>query len=210
MRAIIFCWSERDILPIEIKKDDYVICADVGIDYALRCGVKPNLAIGDFDSFDKGRLTNLNFEIITIKEEKDETDTHYAVMLALQKGYTEIILCGGIGGRLDHTLANISTLKHIYESGGKGHITDGITVVYFMTDGSYMDLPFNKKCKYVSLWAMKDSENVTIEGLKYKLDKATLTTNFPIGTSNEFIEGKDGRISIGKGEILVILTMKNI
>lgn len=209
MRAMIFCWSESDILPIEIKENDYVICADTGIDYALRCGVKPNIAIGDFDSFDKSKLVNLDFEIVMIKEEKDETDTHYAVMHALEHGYTEIIICGGIGGRLDHTLANISTLKYIYENGANGHITDGYTTIYFMPQESSINLPYHKNCEYISLWAMKDSENVNIKGLKYELDKATLKTDFSIGTSNEFLEGKDGLISIGKGEAVVILIMKN-
>lgn len=207
MRAIIFSWSESNILPIEIREDDYIICADSGIYYALRCGLKPHLAIGDFDSSDKSNLNEFNLNIITIKEEKDETDTHYAVMRALQMGYQDIIICGGLGGRLDHTLANISTLKYIYKCGGKGKITDGSTTIYLLPENSCINLPYDDKCKFISLWALQDSEEVDIKGLKYELSNAKISTYFPIGTSNEFINGKDGLISIGKGEAIIILTM---
>jgi len=206
MRGIIFSWSESNILPLEIQKDDYIICADSGIDYAFRCGVKPNLAIGDFDSCDKSRLANYDFEIIKIKAEKDETDTHYAVMTALQKGYSNIIICGGIGGRLDHTLANLSTLQYIYRNGGRGIITDGRTIIHYLSDNSSLDLKYDRSYQFISLWALKDCEDVNIKGLKYELNKAIVTTSFPIGTSNEFIAGKDGRFSIGKGEVIIIIT----
>ena len=30
MRAVIFVWAELAALPVEIREDDFVICADVG------------------------------------------------------------------------------------------------------------------------------------------------------------------------------------
>ena len=52
-RAIIYCWSESDILPFDKEDGDFIICADSGIDYAKRVGVLPDVVLGDFDSYVK-------------------------------------------------------------------------------------------------------------------------------------------------------------
>ena len=58
MRAVLFVWAELAALPVEIKKDDFIICADVGLKTAERFGVRPSVVIGDFDSYPNGRLYN--------------------------------------------------------------------------------------------------------------------------------------------------------
>ena len=37
-----------------IRERPYIICADGGADLAIRCGVKPDLIVGDFDSLQGG------------------------------------------------------------------------------------------------------------------------------------------------------------
>ena len=56
-------------------------------------------------------------ELICLPSEKDDTDTHYAARLLVQRGFREALLLGGIGGRLDHTLANLCTLLFLVRSG---------------------------------------------------------------------------------------------
>ena len=89
MRAVIFVWAELAALPVEIKKDDFIICADVGLKIAERFGVRPSVVIGDFDSYPNGRL--YNGEKVVLPVEKDDTDTHYAVRYALDRGADEIV-----------------------------------------------------------------------------------------------------------------------
>ena len=125
-RALIFCWSESDRYPCEIREDDYIICADSGFKYAERLGVKPDILLGDFDSY--SAVGNEAENVITLPTEKDDTDAMYAAKVAMAKGFDEIILAGGIGGREDHTKGAVSVLKFIRKK-CKGFISDGYTRV---------------------------------------------------------------------------------
>ena len=49
-------------------------------------------------------------ETIVLPCEKDDTDTVFAVKEALKRGFQDFLLIGVIGGRLDHTLGNVSLL----------------------------------------------------------------------------------------------------
>lgn len=78
-----------------------------------------------------------------------------------------------------------------------------------MCDNSKLLLPYSSSYEYISVIALQKSFGVELRDLKYPLDNYTLETDFPIGVSNEFLPGKDAYISLKKGEILVILTLKN-
>ncbi|PWM44230.1 MAG: thiamine diphosphokinase [Clostridiales bacterium] len=209
MRALIFCKSDGDSLPIEIKKNDFIICADSGAEYAWRCGATPSLFVGDCDSFSKNIADKFSCEKIYLPEEKDCTDTYFAVQKALEKGADEIIICGGLGGRLDHTLGNIATLRHVKMSGKKGFLCNENTIVHYLCDNSKLLLPYSSHCEYISLIALTESTGITLKNLKYPLENYTMKTDFPIGVSNEFVSQKDATVFMKNGEILVILTFKN-
>ena len=86
MRALIFCKSESMTVPIEIKKEDFIICADSGAEYAWKCNAVPSLFVGDCDSFSKNTADKFNCEKIYLPQEKDCTDTFFAAEKALEPG----------------------------------------------------------------------------------------------------------------------------
>ena len=75
--------------------------------------------------------------------EKDDTDTVFAVKEGMRRGFSEFLLLGAIGQRLDHTLGNVSILLMLDKAGRRGMIVDdysemslvGQTPVYI--DGSF-------------------------------------------------------------------------
>ena len=84
---------------------DYVIACDAGYRNAAALGVAPELIVGDFDSAPCPEAENL----VVLPAEKDDTDTHYAARLAVEKGFDEALILGVLGGaRLDHSLAAIA------------------------------------------------------------------------------------------------------
>ena len=61
---------------------------------------------------------------------------------------------------------------------------------------------------FFSMFALQQrAEGVTIRGMKYPLEDAVVTDDFPIGISNEFI-GEASEITVKKGTLLLILSIK--
>ena len=59
---------------------------------------------------------------------------------------------------------------------------------------------------YISVIVHGDkAEGVNISGLKYTLDNATLTGDFALGLSNEFI-GQEGKVEVKNGTLIIIFS----
>lgn len=201
---IVFIESDAKKLMTQVDRDSYIICADIGITYALEAGIHPDLIIGDFDSY-RGSLPE-DSEIIHLPVEKDDTDTHYCVNYAIEKGFTDITIYGGLGGRFDHSISNIQTLASAASKTERISMVTSDNIVYTVEDGT---LTLDKiEDAYFSVFSMSDvSEGVSIQGAKYTVEDFTLSRTYPIGTSNEFKEDK-AVISVKNGTLLVIVSKK--
>ncbi len=199
-RCVIFAAGDMPS-KIDIRDDDLIICADGGIDIANKFGITNFLAIGDFDSYD-GEILN---GYTVLLPEKDDTDLIAAINLGLKHEFYEFALYGCLGGRLDHTLANIQTLGYLNERGAKGMlISDDCKVI--LLDGDSLVVENDEDYRYISIFSYDGSAvGVTIEGLKYEVANIELTSTYPLGVSNEFI-GKRGKISVNEGKLIIILT----
>ena len=100
----------------EFLPSDYFIFCDSGLKHISKLNAKPDLIIGDFDSYEKPET---DIDIIQLPCEKDVTDTFAAVQTVLEKGFLDFLIIGVVGQRLDHTLANVSMLKHLKQKRSK-------------------------------------------------------------------------------------------
>ncbi len=186
---------------IDILADDFVVCADGGIAIAEKFGIENYLAIGDFDSYE-GEVSK---DYIVLSAEKDETDLIAAINIGLKRGFREFVLYGCLGGRLDHTVANIQTLNYLNERDASGILTSDDCKVILL-DSADLALENDNDYRYISVFSYGGTaKGVTIRGLKYTLDNAILSDSFPLGVSNEFLENS-GKISVIEGKLLIILT----
>lgn len=196
-----FIFGAGEGLPksFRCKKDDLVIAADAGIKYLNNLGIKPDIAVGDFDSLGFVPVCD---KIIRHPVKKNDTDMLLAVKTGFELGFTNFTLYGGAGGRPDHTFANIQTLTYIAEQGGSGFLDlCGFTATVIING----EVEFSSRAKgSVSVFALSETaQNVTIKGLLYPLCNATLKSGFPLGVSNEFT-GKPALVKIGEGTALII------
>ena len=182
----------------KINENDIVIAADSGIINAKKFNIEPDYIIGDFDSLG---YTPTNSNTIIHPVEKDDTDTMLAVKLGLEKGYKNFRILGGIGGRLDHTVANIQTASYVAENGGNAIFygdNENLSVI------KNSQITFDKKNKgNISIFALENSQNVNIKGTYYELENGYLTSDFPLATSNKF-NNQETVISVDNGKLLVI------
>ena len=203
MRAFIYTGGTVRIESIteHPKADDLCIAADQGYHTAKTLGERIDLLLGDFDSIgsvpgDEG------MEIQRVPAEKDYTDTQLAVEIALERGADEIIIIGGLSGRLDHTLSTLAILEDLNARGVYCTVTDGQNRVRYMKSTS--TLIARSPYKYLSLIAADEVvKGVDIEGCKYPLKKATLRRSHQFAVSNE-ITGNVAFISVKKGGVFII------
>ena len=199
MKCVIFAGgTDFGVAPI-ISPEDLVIAADAGY---LACRVRkitPDLAVGDWDSL--GDMV-VDCERVDLPAEKDDTDTLAAIRIGIQRGFREFHICCGTGGRIDHTLANMQCLVFLSKQGKKGFLYDTGSVVTAVSDG---EIRFAASAKGgVGVFAADGTaQGVTIKGLKYTVENAVLTADFPVGVSNSFI-GQESVVAVKKGTLYVV------
>ena len=182
------------------RKIDLVICADASFDAAVGAGLYPDVMIGDFDHGSAPEFDNT----VRVPCEKDDTDTMLCVKHALSRGADEIFIAGGIGGRLDHTIANIQTLAYAEKHGAHAVLSDGRNSAFFIDKFARVA---RASGFYLSLFAFGGDAVVSISGTKYDVEKKTLETSFPLGVSNEIIEN-EAKIAVLSGKVLCVLSKK--
>ncbi len=200
-----FIYTGGTINPSNItehpKGDDLCIAADSGYHNAIALGATPDLVLGDFDSLGDCKIPE-KIERLQVPAEKDFTDTQLAVDTAIKRGAKEIVIIGGLDGRLDHTLSNLAILEDLNHKQIHGHITNGYNRVRYLRATSTL-LP-RSGFRYVSLLTLSEkAKGVEIEGCKYPLKNATLQREFQYAVSNE-ITGNCALISVRKGGVYIV------
>lgn len=177
---------------------DYLIAADGGFD-KLGGKYKIDAVLGDFDSL--GRIPE-HENVIRHPEMKDDTDMTLAVMYAHSLGYKKFLIFGGLGGRLDHTLANMQTLLAIAEFGGKGYLIGEGMIITAVKNGSF-DFT-GRESGILSIFpAYTEARGVYLENLMYPLNDAVLPASRALAVSNEFI-GKKAKVSVCDGALFAL------
>lgn len=203
----VFADSLAELVP-EIPEGSLVIAADSGYNNAKKLGAKPDMLLGDLDSLDRtglGAHELDELEKLIVPSIKDDTDTQLAVDTALERGAESIVLIGGLGGRLDHTLSTVFLLEYIADKGAGALVTDGRNRARLMkSTGCRQTLRVERGYKYLSLVSLTDTcEGVTVSGVFYPLWDARLMRSYSYAVSNE-ITADFAEISLRRGTLLVI------
>lgn len=201
--AIITTFIEGNIKELLPNPEDYfVICADGGYARAAEAGIKPDLIIGDLDSY-KGEIPK-DVPIEKLPTEKDDTDTGHSLTYAIEQGYKDIVIVGGIGGRFDHTVSNVQNAAGACDRGVRVTLVSDGNEYTAVKNGS-ISIKKREGWKLSVFSLTEKCEGVTLRGVYYPLENATLTHTFPLGTSNEFVDG-DAEISVKNGMLLVVIS----
>ena len=201
-----FLEAKLDLNTI-ISKSDFIICIDGGYDIAREYNITPDLLMGDFDSINSPLPGNIPTE--HFPPEKDYTDLELALKKSVELKAKNVTIIGGIGGRLDHTFANIQLLSSYSNNFASLEMLDGKNKYFVLnnTQTKGIKIPAESD-SYISLFSLSAKcTGVTFQGVKYPLDDAVLTREFPLGVSNEFIK-KEAALSIKDGNMLVIISKK--
>jgi thiamine pyrophosphokinase len=184
----------------------WVIAADGGANWLDAHGRVPQQVIGDMDSIAPALLERLlagRCRVDRYPAHKDETDTELALAAAAALLPREILLLGALGGRIDHTLGNLSLLGMPLLQGIAMRIYDGLSYLWQVTErGTLEGAPGD----LISLipWG-GDACGVTTQGLAYPLCGETLSFGPSRGISNVLL-GSSGEVSLRRGQLLITHT----
>lgn len=184
-----------------------LIAADGGVLLLERLGIRPDVAVGDFDTAGPEAVTRLaaqGIETETHPVAKDYTDTQLAITVAIARGAAEIVVLGALGGpRYDHMIATALSLVAPAFAGTRILLVDPLHTVLALRGGESVTLR-GTPGEYVSLLALTaEVTGVTGAGLLYPLP-ATFTLGDNIGVSNE-LTAPEATVTVnGTGALLVI------
>lgn len=191
---------------------DAIIAVDGGLLYCGLLNLEPDIIIGDFDSIAADSEleaalalieTNYPEKVLRLKPEKDDTDMLVALKWGLAKGFRSFHIYGGLGGRLDHTLANIQCLLYLKRQKADGYLFEENGMILVAENETRTFQPSMEG--FLSLFSLEKESVISIQNMKYPLDAYHMTNDFPIGISNEFIPGKSGVVTVHEGAAVILL-----
>ncbi len=186
-----------------LQPGDLVIAADGGADVAQALGLRPDVVIGDMDSVTAEARTRLEQEAVVISHprRKDETDTELAIRYAVESGASEIILLGALGGRVDHSLANILILAHPLLKNIPARIVSGDTEIWMVHREAQITGDVGDIVTLLPLGM--NAVGVSTQGLEWELADSTLEFGAARGVSNVMTRSL-ARVTVREGTLLAI------
>lgn len=213
-----------DFVP---KKEDCVIAADGGLRYLKEAGIHADMVVGDFDTLG---YEPAHENVVKLQVMKDWTDTFVAMEKGQELGYETFVFYGCLGGKPEHTIANLQHLAWLTDRGMTGWLAGEDRIITMLKGPDMLSFPpvadgeqrmeqarhqaaeegrdpetVQGTLGLVSVFAHTEkAKGVTLRGLKYPLKDAELTNTFPLGISNEFT-GQAAEIRVAEGMLLIVL-----
>lgn len=182
------------------KKDaNIVIAVDRGYDFLSDKNIHVNYLIGDFDSINSEVRNKKELKIIEYPSEKDATDLELAFDKAIELGADNVVVLGGTGTRLDHTMINIILLKKLFDAKIEGKIVDDNNFIEILKGTKEF---YKNRYKYISIIPLEKTISVTLSGMKYPLDSKKVPVGSSLCISNE-IKNDRGKISVSDYAIII-------
>ncbi|HBR30275.1 MAG TPA: thiamine diphosphokinase, partial [Firmicutes bacterium] len=186
---------------------DLLLAVDGGGKPLFELGYQPQLLMGDFDSLDlryKQSLAAGGAEVKSFQPEKDWTDLELALNYLVTQEYREALVFGALGGRLDHTIANLGLLYQVKQQGIEAVFIGDEQAVALLTAQKRIGIYPFPRGHFSLLPYPSVARGVTIRGAKYPLNQATLELGSTRGVHNEFLTAL-AEVSLDSGSALVIV-----
>lgn len=183
-----------------------LICADGGANSALKMKLVPNLIIGDLDSISQEALKKFKSvsRIIQLKRQND-TDVEKCLKYAISEKFSEALLVGVTGNRLDHTFCNLGIVLKFFHLIKISLIAEDSFLKAYTANVELNTSPGET----VSLYGISPKTKISSNGLKYELKNIALPFGVKESTSN--IAKKNlVKLKIANGVVFIIRDVKTM
>ncbi len=204
-RLLIFASGSLSIKTLlQITPSDFIIGVDHASYWLIQNKIKPDLAIGDFDSVTSKELEIIKSNsknILTFSADKDFTDLELAVNKAILLNPKTVEIYGSFGTRLDHSLVSIQLLEKFLKPKIKAFIINDTNRCFIPDQISKIEK--DNQYPYLSILPISKNIIVSISGCKYPLNKAKVTRSSSLCVSNEIVSNI-ATITVHHGLALII------
>lgn len=187
-----------------VMENRLMVACDGGARHLAALSIVPDVIVGDMDSLDARELAaweRRGVRIIRYPVKKDFTDTQLALDYALSCKPGSVEIWGALGGRIDHTLANVYLLMHAGDAGVPAYLMDEFTEVSLA--GKETMITGATGC-LVSIIALSPLvEGITLEGFEYPLAGENLSFAQTRGLSN-VVTSSVATIRVSSGNLLIV------
>ncbi|MBN4067321.1 thiamine diphosphokinase [Simkania negevensis] len=194
--------QEYNVIKGLVQQHKTIIAVDGGLNHCVAMGIIPDIAIGDFDSATpEAKDASASVSFVEFPQKKDQTDLELALLYAIEKlGARTITLFGALGGRFDHTLANLCLLAMVEEDIDIA-IEDESQKIFLLAKRQQIATTPGQTLSLMPIFGKV--KNVSTQGLKWELYHTTLSKD-SFSVSNIAI-GNTFSITKGKGHLLCCL-----
>ncbi len=180
------------------KNASLFVCADGGANIAARLKLRPDIIIGDLDSVFATTRKRFPQAKQLLMSDQNSTDLEKAIVCLIGQGYTNIVVVGAGGKRLDHTIGNAGTLAKF---------SNRVTISFVSDDGILRSVGTETEFEAevgstLSLIPLTRCDGITTEGLEYPLSDESLELGVRDGTSNRVVSSPV-RITVKSGRLLI-------
>ncbi len=161
-----------------------LLAADGGANHLARLGLRPAAVIGDLDSISPETRAWLGEALLVERPDQDRTDLDKALEYAFDDlGVDRLTVLAAVGGRLDHDLGNLGLLARL-AMGEKLIFEDaGHRILAVAGEAELVAQPGETW----SFWTYDPSVRVTVDGVRWPIEDATIDAGGGPSISNEAV-----------------------
>lgn len=194
----------------DIRAASVVIGADRGALWLIRNGVRPDIAIGDFDSVtpeEKARISRHAVRTKVFPAQKDKTDLELAAEESVGFRPSRVTVYGALGARFDHSWGATQVILRLASYNIYGEIVDNFNKIHIVRRQER--IPREQTYRYMSVFPVGLTVTVSLTGFAYDVRKKRFRSGSSLGVSNE-IRAPYGTISVHRGVALIVQSRDRI
>lgn len=186
---------QKSLAEQQAQQHDLLIAADGGANICREYAIRPDVIIGDLDSVHPQTLADFRDVRLLKNMSQENSDLEKTLDFAATHNPISVTVLGGVGNRLDHSLANLFILQSANYNFEIKFIDDFGTLTLIRSD---FEIP-GKTGSTVSFFSFSPVSGVRFEGFRYPLKKSV----FPNGISSlsNVVETSPAWVRIGSGSI---------
>lgn len=163
-----------------LQETELIVAADGAANWLVSYGIVPDFVVGDLDGIKPAILTKFPRSNVIKITEQYSTDFEKTMSWIVQQGYTDVIIAGISGKRVDHMLSNFQLVWNFIKKINIEIVGDDWSAITMQNEKKQFHVPIGMTISLIPFSACK---GITLRGFKYNLANSSMKLG-EVGVSN--------------------------